>query len=119
MPLFGNEREPRRIEDHRPIRWKTVKGQYAPLSAGADLTSTPYGNVERNVGYVIMLSFNDLETMDFDLRLYAQTILDMIEKNEYYAERLRVNYTEEMLWPHGNKPFIASGDFSAILKGSQ
>lgn len=118
MALFEKKESHRQIEDHRPIVWREVRGQYAPLIAGAFLTSTPYGNVERNVGYVVMLSYNDLATMDYLYRLYAQTILDMIEESNYYGTRLRVNYTEAMLWDNlGGKPIIIPGNWAQLFKG--
>lgn len=110
-----DERQPRRIEDNRPIVWEKVDGPNGPLYAGSQLTATPYGNVRRNIGYDVWLSSDEVDNLDFDQRLYAQTLLEMKNSNSYYSQRLKICYTEEELWPNGNKPKIITGDFSKIF----
>lgn len=115
MRFFNNEKEPRRIEDHRPIVWEEVNGEDGPLYAGAQLTATPFGNVGRNIGYDVWLSSDEMDGLDFYPRLIALTVLQM-SLDPVYKKRLRVNYSEKELYPQGGKPIITSGDFARIFK---
>ncbi len=86
---------PLKIEDHRPIRWQVITGEWGPMYAGGQLSATGFGNVGRNIGYDVYLSQVDLKYMDFEARLYARTLLKMIAR---YPNRIRVNYCNEDLW---------------------